>query len=150
MADHNKKVVEKDNVFTAPDDFINNAHIKSMDEYEKMYNASINDPDVFWSEMADQLHWYKKWDKVVEYDLANADISWFLGGKLNVSYNCLDRHVDTWRKNKAAIIWEGDTPGESRTYTYQELHREVNRFANVLKKKGLKKGDRIADRKSVV
>jgi acetyl-CoA synthetase len=144
MTDHNKKVVEKDNVFTAPEDFINNAYIKSMDEYEKMYNASINDPDTFWAEMADQLHWYKKWDKVVEYDLTSADISWFLGGKLNVSYNCLDRHVDTWRKNKAAIIWEGDTPGESRTYTYQELHREVNRFANVLKKKGLKKGDRIA------
>ncbi|MDW7650173.1 MAG: acetate--CoA ligase [Bacillota bacterium] len=145
MTDTNGKLVtEKDNVYTAPQQFIDQAHIQSMEDYEQMYNHSISDPDAFWAEMAGQLHWFKQWDKVVEYDLAKAEIAWFTGGKLNVSYNCLDRHVNTWRKNKAAIIWEGDTPGESRTYTYQELHREVNRFANVLKKKGVSKGDRIA------
>jgi acetyl-CoA synthetase len=138
------KVVHNGSVYVPPQDFVDNAHVKSMEEYEAMYNRSMEDPDGFWSEMANQLDWFKPWDKVVEYDFVNANIAWFIGGKLNVSYNCLDRHVTTWRKNKAAIIWEGDKPGESRTYTYQELHREVNRFANVLKKKGIKTGDRVA------
>ena len=115
-----------------------------MAEYEEMYNRSISDPDGFWAEMAGRLDWFKPWDKVVDFDFVNAKINWFTGGKLNVSYNCLDRHLDSWRKNKAAIIWEGDSPSESKTYTYQELHREVCRFANVLKKKGIKKGDRVA------
>jgi acetyl-CoA synthetase len=137
-------VTNDGNAFVPPKKFVDNAHIKSMEQYEEMYNRSINDPDAFWSEMADQLHWFKPWDKVVEYDFVNANIAWFTGGKLNVSYNCLDRHLGSWRKNKAAIIWEGDRPGESQTFTYQQLHREVNRFANVLKKKGVKKGDRVA------
>jgi acetyl-CoA synthetase len=109
-----------------------------------MYNRSISDPDGFWAEMASRLDWFKPWDKVVEFDFVNAKIAWFTGGKLNVSYNCLDRHLNSWRKNKAALIWEGDSPSENKTYTYQELHREVCRFANVLKKKGIKKGDRVA------
>ncbi|MFW0861065.1 MAG: acetate--CoA ligase [Dethiobacter sp.] len=138
------KVVNNGNVYVPPQGFVDDARIKSMEEYEAMYNRSLNDPEGFWSEMANQLHWFKPWEKVVEYDFVNANIAWFIGGKLNVSYNCLDRHLDGWRKNKAAIIWEGDKPGESRTYTYHELYREVNRFANVLLKKGVQKGDRVA------
>ena len=139
-----ESVMDAGSIYSASKEFSENAHIKSMAEYEEMYNRSINDPDGFWAEMASQLDWFKPWDKVVEYDFVNANIAWFAGGKLNVSYNCLDRHITTWRKNKAAIIWEGDKPGESRTYTYQQLYREVNRFANVLKKKGVAKGDCVA------
>jgi len=109
-----------------------------------MYRRSVEDPDGFWSEMAGKLHWFKPWEKLREYDFVNASIAWFIGGKLNVAYNCLDVHLNTARKNKAAIIWQGDPVQESRTYTYQQLHREVCRFANVLKKKGVAKGDRIS------
>jgi acetyl-CoA synthetase len=119
------------------------AHIKSMAEYEAIYKRSVEDPEGFWADMADQnLTWYKKWDKVLEYDFHKPSIKWFQGGKLNASYNCLDRHLNSTRRNKAAIIWEGDD-GSYKTYTYQQLHLEVNRFANVLKKKGVGKGDRV-------
>ena len=91
--------------------------------------------------IAEELHWFKKWDKVLEWNRPWA--KWFVGGQINLSYNCLDRHVQTWRKNKAAIIWESE-PGEVRTLTYQQLHREVQKFANVLKSLGVKKGDRVA------
>ena len=93
--------------------------------------------------MAEQLDWYKRWDKVLVQDFKEAKHEWFIGGKLNVSYNCLDRHLNTWRKNKAALIWEGDI-GDSKTLTYLELHSQVCRFANVLKKHNIKKGDRVA------
>lgn len=111
--------------------------------YEKLYKQSIEDPEGFWAEQAERLTWFKKWDKVLDNQFAEAKVQWFQGGKLNVAYNCLDRHLTGARKNKAAIIWEGDHPGESRTYTYQQLHREVSRHANVLKKLGVKKGDRV-------
>ncbi|MBR29773.1 MAG: acetate--CoA ligase [Spirochaetaceae bacterium] len=111
--------------------------------YEKLYQKSIQDPEGFWAEQAERLTWFKKWDKVLDHSFGDAKIQWFKGGKLNVAYNCLDRHLDGPRKNKAAIIWEGDHPGESRTYTYQQLHREVSRHANVMKKLGVKKGDRV-------
>ena len=91
--------------------------------------------------MREELHWFKKWDKVLEWN--NPWAKWFVGGQINLSYNCLDRHVQTWRKNKAALIWESE-PGEVRTLTYQQLHREVQKFANVLKSLGVKKGDRVA------
>ncbi|MBN1375146.1 MAG: AMP-binding protein, partial [Dehalococcoidia bacterium] len=129
--------------FEPSKEFVKNAYIKSIDEYKKMYKRSIDDPDGFWSEQAAQIDWYKKWDKVMVNDFANAKHEWFVGGKLNVSYNCLDRHLNTWRKNKAAIIFEGDIQ-DSRTYTYEQLWWEVNKFANVLKKQGVKKGDRVA------
>ena len=120
------------------------AHIKSMDEYEKIYKRSVEDPEGFWADMAEQnLTWYKKWDKVLEYNFEKPEINWFKGGKLNASVNCLDRHIKTTKRNKAAIIWEGDD-GSYKTYTYQQLHYEVNRFANVLKKHGVKKGDRVS------
>ncbi|MFQ5900239.1 MAG: AMP-binding protein, partial [Thermodesulfobacteriota bacterium] len=129
--------------FDPPAAFREKAHIKNLREYEEIYTQSTTDPEGFWAEKAEQLHWFKKWDKVMEYDFNDVNIRWFAGGRINVSYNCLDRHLSTWRKNKAAIIWEGEQPGESRTFTYQELHHEVCRFANVLKKKGVRKGDRV-------
>lgn len=128
--------------FDPPKEFTKNAYIKSMAEYKKMYKRSIDDMEGFWAEEAAQIDWYKKWDKVLVNDFANAKHEWFVGGKLNVSHNCLDRHLGTWRKNKAAIIFEGDI-GDSRTYTYEQLWYEVNKFANVLKKHGVKKGDRV-------
>jgi acetyl-CoA synthetase len=122
-------------------EFQSRAYIKSMKEYEKMYNRSIQDPEGFWDEIAEtELEWFKKWDKVLTWDPPFA--KWFEGGKLNVSYNCLDRHLKTWRKNKAAIIWESEH-GQNRIYTYQQLHREVCKFANVLINHGVKKGDRV-------
>ena len=133
-------------VFNPPEDFVEKAHIKSIEEYEHLYKRSIEDPQGFWAEMAEEhLEWFKKWDGPVEEYSFKDDIfiRYFAGGKLNVSYNCLDRHLKTWRKNKAALIWQGEPLEESRTYTYQELHREVCKFANVLKKSGVKKGDRV-------
>ncbi len=107
------------------------AHIKSLDEYRQMYEKSINEPEEFWGELAEkEIDWFKKWDQVLVEDFTNAKHQWFVGGKLNVSYNCLDRQVKTWRKNKAALLWEGDD-GETRTLTYQQLLTEVCRFANV-------------------
>jgi acetyl-CoA synthetase len=114
-----------------------------MKEYEKLYKKSISDPEDFWGKMAEEnLSWYKKWDNVLEYDFEKPEIKWFQGGQLNVSYNCLDRHIEGARRNKAAIIWESDD-GRTKTYTYQQLYHSVNRFANVLKKQGVKKGDRV-------
>jgi len=126
-----------------PEELSKQAYIKSMDEYKKIYQRSIDDPEGFWEEMAEQLDWYKRWDKVLVSDFKEAKHEWFVGGKLNVCYNCVDRHLKTWRKNKAALIWEGDI-GDSKTLTYQELYYEVCKFANVLKKHGIKKGDRVA------
>ena len=130
-------------VLPPPKEFSKKAYIKSLDEYRKIYQASVDNPEEFWAELAEQLDWYKKWDKVLVEDFKEAKHQWFVGGKLNVSYNCLDRHLKTWRKNKAALIWEGDI-GDSKTLTYQELHYQVCKFANVLKKHGIKKGDRVS------
>lgn len=130
-------------LFPPPKEFSEKAHIKSLEDYERLYAESISDPEGFWSRMADEITWFKKWEKVVEYDFQKAELSWFRGARLNVSYNCLDRHLASPRKNKAAIIWEAEN-GENRTFTYQELHRLVCRFANLLKKLGVKKGDRVA------
>ncbi|MFC2007150.1 acetate--CoA ligase [Chloroflexota bacterium] len=129
-------------VFNPPEELRKTAHIKSMDEYKEIYQRSISDPEGFWREQAEQLDWDKKWDKVLVSDFKEAEHQWFVGGKLNVSYNCLDRHLKTWRKNKAAIIWEGDI-GDVKVLTYQQLHREVCKFAVVLRKSGVKKGDRV-------
>jgi len=132
-------------VFDVPKELAAKAHIKSMAQYEAMYKESIESPETFWAKMADEnIEFFKKWDKVVEADLTEGNIAWFKGGKINVSYNCLDRHIKTARKNKAAIMWQGEPVHEARTYTYIELYTEVNKFANVLKKKGVKKGDRVS------
>jgi acetyl-CoA synthetase len=127
-------------IFPPPESFAQAAHIKSLGEYRALYEASLREPEAFWAEQAETLRWSKKWDRVLEWHAPFA--KWFTGGTLNLSENCLDRHVSTWRKNKAAIIWEGE-PGETRTLTYQELLREVGRFANVLKALGARKGDRV-------
>ena len=137
-------MMEENRVFPPPKDVSEKAYIKSIEEYQKIYKESIEDPDKFWGKLAEQLDWYKKWDKVLVEDFANAEHEWFVGGKLNVCYNCVDRHLTTWRRNKAALIWEGEPEGESKTYTYQELYYEVCKFANVLKKLGVKKGDRVS------
>jgi len=122
----------------AKDAFIN------ADQYQQMYRRSIEDPEGFWSDLADEfVDWFKKWDKVWEYDYEKAVIKWFEGAKLNVSYNCLDRHLDT-RGDQVAIIWEGDNPAEDKKITYRELHEEVCKFANALKARGVEKGDRVS------
>ena len=136
-------MMEEKRVFKPSKELSKQAYIKSMAEYKKIYQKSIDDPEAFWGELALQLDWFKKWDKTLVQDFAEAKHQWFVGGKLNVSYNCIDRHLKTARKNKAAIIWEGDI-GDSRTLTYQQLSNEVNKFANVLKKLGVKKGDRVS------
>jgi acetyl-CoA synthetase len=137
-------MMEEDRVFPPSTEFSKVAELRSLAEYKALYNWSITDPEGFWAEIADQLHWFKKWDKVLVDDRwAEGKHEWFVGGKLNVAYNCLDRHLTTWRKNKAALIWEGDI-GDSRTLTYQQLYTEVCKFANVLKKHGVKKGDRVS------
>ncbi len=133
-------VLKEKRVFKPALSFSSLAHIKSFAQYKSLYNASIKDPEQFWSKIANELIWFKKWNKVLEWKLPFS--KWFIGGKINVSYNCLDRHLTTWRKNKAALIWEGE-PGETRTLTYQELHREVCKFSNVLKTLGVQKGDRV-------
>ena len=130
-------------VFYPPEELSKEACIKSLEEYKKIYQRSLDDPEAFWGEAARQLDWYKEWDRVLVEDFAEAKHEWFVGGKLNVSYNCLDRNLKTWRRNKAALIWEADT-GETRTLTYQELYYNVCKFANVLKKHGIKKGDRVS------
>ncbi len=136
-------MMEEKRVFTPPEELSKKAYISDLNEYTKIYHKSLVDPEGFWGEMAEQLDWYKKWDKVLEEDFKEGKHKWFVSGKLNVSYNCLDRHLKTPRKNKAALIWEGDT-GESRTLTYQELYYNVCKFANVLKKHGIQKGDLVA------
>ena len=129
--------------FPPSKEFSQRAHVKSMKEYEQLYKRSVDSPDKFWAEMAEKnLTWFKKWDKVLEYDFQKPFIKWFSGGKLNASVNCLDRFINTPTRIKAALIWEADS-GMYKTYTYQQLYTEVNRFANVLKRKGIKKGDRV-------
>jgi acetyl-CoA synthetase len=109
-------------------------------DYESAYRQSIADPEAFWSQAAKELDWFSPWSKVLEWDFPWA--KWFVGATCNISYNCLDRHVKTWRKNKVAVIWVGEQ-GEERIFTYAELYRQVNRCANALKSLGLKKGDRV-------
>ena len=136
-----ESVLNEERVFPPPPEFSANAHVKSFEEYERLYDEAAEDVLAFWAKQAEALDWFKKWDEVLEWNEPFA--KWFVGGKINISYNCLDRHLTTDRKNKTAFIWEGE-PGEHRTLTYAELQREVCRFANVLKKLGIQTGDRIA------
>jgi acetyl-CoA synthetase len=132
-------LIEK-RVFKPAKEFARKARIKSLAQYRKMYRESMRRPDAFWVREAKELIWRKPWKKVLEWKAPFA--KWFVGGQLNLSENCLDRHLDSPRRNKAAIIWEGE-PGEKRTLTYQQLYREVCRFANVLKRNKIRKGDRV-------
>ncbi|HVO61321.1 MAG TPA: acetate--CoA ligase [Terriglobales bacterium] len=134
-------VLHEQRKFEPPTEFAQRAYIKSLEEYERIYKESIEEPEKFWGRVARELYWFKPWHKVLEWNVPWA--KWFIGGQINLSYNCLDRHVQTWRKNKAALVWEGE-PGEIRILTYQQLLREVEKFANVLKSLGVRKGDRVA------
>ncbi len=110
--------------------------------YLKMYQESVDDPKAFWDKQAERLDWFKKWDNTLDWDFNDAHIRWYEGGKLNVSYNCMDRHLET-RADQVALIWESDDPNVDSTFTYKELHAEVSKFANVMKNRGIKKGDRV-------
>jgi acetyl-CoA synthetase len=136
-----ESILTENRVFEPSEEFRSQAHIQGMEEYERLYAEAKNDPEGYWAKIASELHWFKPWDKVLEWNCPWA--KWFSGGEINLSYNCLDRHVATSRRNKAAIIWESE-PGEVQTLTYQQLLIEVSKFANVLKSFGVQKGDRIA------
>lgn len=127
-------------LFKPKKSFSEQAHISSFDQYKKMYSQSIKNPEKFWGKAAEELHWFKKWKKVLKWKAPHSE--WFTGGKLNLSYNCLDRHVENGRKNKVALFFEGE-PGDTATYTYGQLLNEVKKFANVLKYNNVKKGDRV-------
>ena len=130
-----------------PENISNQAHVGSLDAYRKEYQKSIEDPSGFWSDIASEFHWFEKWNQVRSYNYnmgeGPIDIKWFSGAKTNVCYNCVDRHLDL-RPDKTAIIWEGNEPGEDQTLSYRELHEQVCKFTNVLKSKGVKKGDRVS------
>ncbi len=128
-------------VFPCSEEFRSKAHIGSLEDYERLYKQAADDPETFWAGIAQELHWFKPWDRVLEWELPFA--KWFVGGQLNLSYNCLDRHVAAGRGDRTAILWEGE-PGDARTITYQQLLSEVSKFANVLKSLGVRKGDRVA------
>jgi acetyl-CoA synthetase len=130
-------------VYDVKPEFAKRAHINEK-TYQEMYKRSVDDPDAFWSEKAEEfVSWIKKWDKVSYFDYEKAEIKWFEGAKLNVSYNCLDRHLDT-RGDQVAVIWEGDDPKNDEKITYRQLHQQVCKFSNVLKTRGVKKGDRVS------
>ena len=136
-----ESVLNEKRLFAPSAEFSQSAHIKSLEEYQQIYDRAKADPAAFWAELAtSELDWFEKWHTVLDWQPPN--VKWFDGGKINISYNCLDRHLKTWRKNKAALIWEGEN-GDSRTLTYAQLHREVCQFANALKQLGVKKGDRV-------
>ena len=120
-----------------------NAHISSLEQYHELYNRSINDPEGFWTEHANRLHWIEKWHTLSESDYNKAEIQWFIGGKLNACYNCVDRHVEDGHGDDTALIWEGNDPNESRTYTYSQLQAEVQKAANALKNLDVTRGDRV-------
>lgn len=136
-----ESILQEKRLFQPQQEFANQAAIKSQQEYKQLWEEAKADPATFWSQLADsELDWFQKWDKVLNWE--PPFVQWFVGGKINISHNCLDRHLNTWRRNKAALIWEGE-PGDSRTLTYSQLHREVCQFANVLKQLGVKKGDKV-------
>jgi acetyl-CoA synthetase len=140
------KVELKDDKYYPPSNFAAKTHINSMAQYKEMYERSLKDPDGFWGEIAGQFHWQKKWDKVTSHNFdiqkGNISVKWFAGGKTNITYNCLDRHLEK-RGDQDALLFEGNEPGTDRKITYKQLHAEVCKMANVLKKYGVKKGDRV-------
>src|SRR5258708_21047945 len=141
MSSHIESHLVENRVFKPSKSFAKRALISDFDEYEELYRKSIKNTEKFWGQQAEEvLVRHKKWDEVLKWNVRFAE--WFVGGKLNVAENCLDRHLEGPRCNKAAIIWEGE-PGEKRTLTYKQLHREVCKFANVLRASQIDKGDRI-------
>ena len=139
MSDLNKKNKPYTSIYSD----LKKAHISTNSEYNSLYKESIEKPEQFWERQANKLSWIKKWDKVSDCDFYNASISWFKGGKLNVSYNCLDRHIEKGLGKKTALIWEGNDPNLCTKLSYSELLTQVCKFSNVLKSRGIKKGDRV-------
>src|SRR6201996_1422953 len=134
-------ILREHRVFPPPAEFAAKAHIKSLEEYESLYRKSIEDPEKFWAGIAKELHWFTPWTRVLDWNPPVA--KWFGGGKINLCYNCVDRHALGALKDKVAILWESE-PGEVRKLTFGDLHLEVQKFANVLKGLGIRKGDRVA------
>jgi acetyl-CoA synthetase len=151
MADEQQRAIDsllqEKRTFPPPEELAKKAHVKSFEQYQEMYDRSVNDPDGFWLEQAEALTWFKKPTKAREYtwdtDARQIEHTWFADGQLNMTVNCLDRHLDTPVGDKDAIVWQGEPEDEVRTYTYKELHKEVCKFANVLKDFGIRKGDRV-------
>src|SRR4051812_1070391 len=141
MSSSIESVLTETRSFPPPAELARGAHVGSYEAYEAMYARAARDPDGFWAEQANALSWAAPWTQVLDWKLPDA--RWFLGGKLNVSVNCLDRHVASWRKNKAALIFEGE-PGDTRVLTYGQLHREVCKAANALTALGVGRGDFVA------
>jgi acetyl-CoA synthetase len=135
-----KSILQENRLFPPSEEFKAKAHLSSMEEYQKLHAESIHSPETFWPRQAEELLWQKKWDQLLDWQPPFA--KWFVGAKLNVSENCVDRHAQSHRKDKPAIVWEGE-PGDTRTLTYTQLQEEVCRFANVLKAQGIKSGDRV-------
>ena len=136
-----ESLLRENRVFQPPADFAAKARVGSVEQYEAMYRRSVEQPEAFWAEAAGDLEWFAPWEKVLDGEMGSA--KWFTGGKLNLSHNCVDRHANGARRDKVALLWEGE-PGEVRKLTYGELHVQVQRFANVLKGLGIKRGDRVA------
>ncbi len=132
--------MHEDRIFNPSEEFSAQAHVRSMRKYKQLQKLAETDPEKFWGDIANELHWFTPWKKLLNWKPPHA--KWFVGGKTNLCYNAVDRHLDSWRRTKAAIIWEGE-PGKIRTLTYQQLHVEVCRFANVLESFGIKKGDTV-------
>jgi acetyl-CoA synthetase len=135
-----ESILHENRTFNPPEEFSSSAHIKTLSQYREMYRESLEDPEGFWGKIAEELHWFKKWNRVRDWN--NPFVKWFVDAQTNLSYNCIDRHLASGRKDKPAIIWEGE-PGELRTLTYQQLHVQVCKFANALLSLGIKQGDRI-------
>lgn len=140
-----KSMMEENRKFSPPKALSERAWVKNYDQYKKMWDRSINNPDEFWADIAKTFFWYKPWDKVVSYDFKNKiDIKWFENGKTNITVNALDRHIEAGKGDRIAYHWEGNEPTDTRTLTYKQLYDEVCKMANVLKDKGVKKGDRVS------
>ena len=141
MSERIESVLQEGRRFSPPEGFRAEARLSSLEEYRRLYRQSLDDPERFWGSVAEELHWFKPWDRITEW--REPFVKWFVGGETNPAYNCLDRQIELGRGNKVAFFWEGE-PGDSRVLTFQQLHREVSRFANALKSKGVGKGDRVA------
>ncbi|NLX90813.1 MAG: acetate--CoA ligase [Firmicutes bacterium] len=139
-----KSMADENRMFPPPKEFVDQAYVKSREEYEKMWKQSVEDPETFWGNLAKDLYWYKPWFKVNREDFAKAEVEWFIGGKTNLSYNCLDYQIEKGKGDKVAIIFQGEPEDDVKKITYKEMLSLVSKFANVLKKKGVRKGDRVA------
>src|SRR5688500_6499797 len=141
-----ESTLQENRLFPPPPEFAARARIKSMDEYKRLYRESIDNPEAFWGKQAEQLHWFKRWDKVLDWQVPNA--KWFVGGKTNIAYNSLDAQIEEGRGARTASLWEGEPLGgngqpEIRKISFKQLKDDVGRFANGLKKLGVKRGDRV-------